>query len=111
MDNFDLAKWLYGMCDMSVASEISSENAINSIFEDLESISKNDDDYSSLMYYITNAAENMQSIEKKIKNDILQILDHECEVFDPICDGPVEHAEGMGMAREFVENYFKERGF
>lgn len=110
MDNFDKAKWLYGMCDMSTAAELSEEDAVNSIFEDLEAMSENNQ-YENLMYYITNAAENITMIEAKIKRDLLEMLDHECEVFDPICDGPVEHGEGIAMAREFVEKYFTQRGF
>ena len=43
-----------------------------------------------------------------IKGAILGVLDNELEVFDPLCDGPVEHAEGMAMARELVEKVFKE---
>ena len=53
----------------------------------------------------------MVDAESKIKTDLTNLLDHECEVFDPICDGPVEHAEGMAMARDFIEKYFTERGF
>lgn len=43
-----------------------------------------------------------------IKGAILGVLDNELEVFDPICDGSVEHAEGMANAREIVELVFKE---
>lgn len=44
----------------------------------------------------------------EVKGAVLGVLDNELEVFDPICDGPVEHAEGMAMAREIVELVFKE---
>lgn len=43
-----------------------------------------------------------------IKGAVLGVLDNELEVFDPICDGSVEHAEGMAQAREIVELVFKE---
>lgn len=43
-----------------------------------------------------------------IKGAILGVLDNELEVFDPICDGPIEHAEGIAIARELVEHVFQE---
>lgn len=43
-----------------------------------------------------------------IKGAVLGVLDNELEVFDPICDGSVEHAEGIAKAREIVELVFKE---
>ena len=43
-----------------------------------------------------------------IKGAMLGVLDNELEVFDPICDGPIEHAEGIAIARELVERVFQE---
>lgn len=104
MDNYEIAALIYGLCDMSVASELPKEEAIESIVSELNNCP-------TVKYYIENGFENTIKIESKIKTDLINLLDHECEVFDPICDGPVEHAEGMAMARDFVEKYFTERGF
>ena len=38
-----------------------------------------------------------------MKNKILEILENELEVFDPICDGPVEIAEGLALLYEDVK--------
>jgi hypothetical protein len=43
-----------------------------------------------------------------IKGAMLGVLNHELEVFDPICDGPIEHAEGIAIARELVARVFQE---
>jgi len=100
----DNATFVYGMCDMSVAAELPENEAIEMLSQNILMAPD------SVTYYLSNARENIGMIERKIKEDLLKMLDHECEVFDPICDGPVELGEGIGMAREFIENYFKERG-
>lgn len=102
MSNYEIAKTIYGMCDQYVASEIPEDQAIESIMLELDKL----DDNNPLKYYIEMGATNMQNIKTFHKNRINEIISHETEVFDPICDGPIEHAEGMEMARDLIEQYF-----
>lgn len=41
------------------------------------------------------------------KKAIIETLDHELEVFDPICDGAVSVSEGMAYLREESDKFFK----
>lgn len=41
---------------------------------------------------------------EQYKEAILSVLDNELEVFDPICDGDVEIAEGIAYVREYVDS-------
>ena len=106
MDYNDLSRFIVNGCvDALTQSKESAINEIEDIFYELE----NNEQFKTVLDYLLKYFENVSNIHDKIKSDILGILDHECEVFDPICDGPVEHAEGIAMAREFVEIYFKEK--
>lgn len=53
MDNFKIAEFIFGMCDMSVASELPWDEQIESIKEDLDAIEN-----TNLYYYLSNAYEN-----------------------------------------------------
>lgn len=106
MDYNDLSKLIIDGCaDTLVQSKESAINEIETIFYELE----DNEQFKIVLGYLLKYFENVSNIHDKIKSDILKMLDHECEVFDPICDGPVEHAEGMAMVREFIEKYFKEK--
>lgn len=37
------------------------------------------------------------------ESKIFERIENELEVFDPICDGPVEYAEGMAFAKELIQ--------
>jgi t-SNARE complex subunit (syntaxin) len=82
------------------------ENAI----ANLEYNHSDDEDYQLLSRSLDNYFAEIEQMQLKIKSEIIAMIDHECEVFDPICDGPVEHAEGMAMVRDLVEKYFDDRG-
>lgn len=90
------------MCDQHIASEIPEEQTLESIVEELDKLNND----SPLKYYIEMGAENMQNTKMFYKNKLNEIISHETEVFDPLCDGPIEHAEGMEMARDLMERYF-----
>lgn len=42
-----------------------------------------------------------------LKEATMDTLDHELEIFDPICDGAVGEGEGLGYLREEVSKFFK----
>ena len=62
MDNYKLAQFIFGMVDMSVASELPEAEQIQSIKEDLDSIKG-----TNLYYYLCSACENRQ---KKRRNQL-----------------------------------------
>ena len=53
MDNYKLAEFIFGMVDMSVASELPEREQIQLIKEDLDTISN-----TNLYYYLCSAYEN-----------------------------------------------------
>ena len=60
MDNKELAKFIFGMVDMSVASELPEEEQIQSIVEDLDKIEK-----TNLYYYLVSGYENDKLSKKR----------------------------------------------
>ena len=105
MSNYEIAKIIYGMCDQHIASEMPEDQAIESIMLELDKLSNDN----PLKYYIEMGAENIQNTKMFYKNKLNEIINHETEIFDPLCDGPIEHAEGMEMARDLMEQYFNDK--
>ncbi len=60
MDNKELAKFIFGMVDMSVASELPEEEQIQSIVEDIDKIEK-----TNLYYYLVSGYENDKLSKKR----------------------------------------------
>ena len=58
----------------------------------------------SLVFIIKCVGRRVDVVESGRTDDALQDrIDHELEVFDPICDGPVEYAEGMAFAKQIIQ--------
>lgn len=106
MDYNELARNIISGCEPDII--VSKDDAIEAIENACYTLEENNN-FKTIASYLDIYFENSKIIHEKIKDDLLKMLDHECEVFDPICDGPVEHAEGMAMAREFIEKYFREK--
>lgn len=103
MNSYEMAKTIYGMCNMDVTAKLNDDDAINSLAEAIDTLPSDN----VLIYYLKNAMENMKHIKEKCNKDIANIIHHETAIFDPICDGPIEHAEGMEIAYDLIDKYFK----
>ena len=103
-DAYKISKFLTGMIPKS---ETPTENFVDDVAEELSLLDENTCTY--LKYLLNALTDEGNDLVKSIHRDINNLIDHETEVFDPICDGPVEHAEGMSMAQDFINKYFKEQ--
>ena len=106
MENYELAQQVLIHCDNDTVMRMPEDDHVANITDAMDSLEQtNPAAFSLLKGYLENAMKTTTVIKNRVCDDLMKLIDNECEVFDPICDGPVEHAEGMVIARDLVEKY------
>lgn len=104
MEYFKIAEKIIPLCSNDVIDfpsydEYTLSNALYEISQN------NPESYEVLEKYLSDMVTNMANAKDRVCTDLINLLDNECETFDPICDGSVEHAEGIAEARGLIEDY------
>ena len=104
MEYFEIAEKMVALCsnDLIGFSSYDEYTLSNALYEIKQN---NPEEYEVFEKYLSDMVSNMTNAKERVCTDLINLLDNECETFDPICDGSVEHAEGMAKASDLIEDY------